>query len=284
MIVWWRSGALPRRLRRTALRLAGSHRRFNPFRLRGRSSPHDAVLGQWPALLRRGVPQGFTLLGVLIATGMVLVVVTGLVNLAQRSAAATRTTKEGLIATYLAREGIEFVRSLRDDNFLAFQDASSPPQGRCRTGPCLLQWRGDPLSLDIQEQRRAICNNDSAHPHWVIDRFSCPGACGGKDGPALVAPVGDAPAGELYLSADGTYTHSGTLNVRTPFRRLVEITTLDDPLDDLNAPRDCGESYDISLANPPRPKAFRVKVSVFWGGENRSFELAEVLYPWLRSR
>ena len=196
----------------------------------------------------------------------------------------TTRTRERLIATYLAREGIELVRSLRDDNFLAFEDSSRPqPVGYCRTGPCYVEWRG-PSGGGPQEQRRAICNNDITNLFWIIDPLSCPGSCGGQDGPALINPAGTSANGELYLASDGTYTHHGGSNTPTPFRRTVEITTLTDPLDDPNAPDDCEEPYDISLPNPPRPKAFQAKVTVAWGTSGQSVDLTEVMYPWMRYR
>src|SRR5688572_32835373 len=90
--------------------------------------------------------QGFTLLGVIFALAFVVTVVTALGLLTARTIRAGRLSEERFIATALAREGIELVRALRDENWFAHSQ-----------GATQIKWRGDDTGT-AAEQRRAICN------------------------------------------------------------------------------------------------------------------------------
>lgn len=62
--------------------------------------------------------QGFTLIESILAIFVVIVGVLGVVALIQRTVAFTSLTSGKLIAAYLAQEGIEIVRNIRDTNWL----------------------------------------------------------------------------------------------------------------------------------------------------------------------
>lgn len=62
--------------------------------------------------------QGFTLLEVIIAVFILTVGVVGAFLLVERTAIFTQLTFSQLQAAYLAQEGMEIVRNIRDSNFL----------------------------------------------------------------------------------------------------------------------------------------------------------------------
>lgn len=63
--------------------------------------------------------KGFTLVETLVAIVVLSLSVTGPLFIAQRSTVAATTARDKTIATFLAQEGIEYVRSVRDDNYLS---------------------------------------------------------------------------------------------------------------------------------------------------------------------
>lgn len=208
--------------------------------------------------IRHFRPQGgFSLLGVLIAGFLLALVGGAIVGLAFRTGGATSLTEQRLVATYLAREGVELVRAIRDHNFLAADRC--PPVGAC-TVP--FYWRGgSPLGGTIE-----LCNGTDQR----IDTRSL-----------VLLESGDSL---LYRSgtASTTYTHDST-GLSTPFRRTVEIQT---PPDNSQG---CDGTSKYTPANdgddPPQP--IWVIVRVAWttrDGSAREVEVGEELYPWMRGR
>lgn len=63
--------------------------------------------------------QGFTLLEVVVSIGLLIMVFGGVTSLAILSAEAERSSKNNLIAAYLAKEAQDLVRNKRDANYLA---------------------------------------------------------------------------------------------------------------------------------------------------------------------
>lgn len=62
--------------------------------------------------------RGFTLLEVIIASFILIIGVVGAFALIQRASASASFGSNQLIASYLAQEGIEVTRNIRDTNFL----------------------------------------------------------------------------------------------------------------------------------------------------------------------
>lgn len=198
--------------------------------------------------------RGFTLLGVLFSLSVIVIVISALGLLTVRTVGAGRVSQERFIATALAREGIELVRSLRDDNWFAY------PEGTTQ-----IKWRGDP-SGTAQERQRAICNGT-----WVIDIQT----------QRLVAPSGASQNGELFLSGGSSaliYAHSS--GTPTRFRRTVRIRSGG------SGTGNCGEVVNAAQPIPPNP--IYVSSRVEWrertSGPFRSIELDEELYDWVRRR
>jgi len=63
--------------------------------------------------------KGFSIIEVLVAIGVILVSFTGALNLINKSLAFHDLAYSRLTASYLAQEGIEVVRNIRDNNFIA---------------------------------------------------------------------------------------------------------------------------------------------------------------------
>ena len=62
--------------------------------------------------------RGFTLLEVLVATFIITVGIMGSLSLVSRTIYSANISSKRLIAVYLAQEGIEIVRNIRDTNWL----------------------------------------------------------------------------------------------------------------------------------------------------------------------
>ncbi len=70
--------------------------------------------------------QGFTLVETLIAVAIVTLAVAGPLYGADRAFVAAEISRDNLTAVYLAQEGIEYVRAMRDDEYLAAYAANGP--------------------------------------------------------------------------------------------------------------------------------------------------------------
>jgi len=68
--------------------------------------------------------RGFTLIETMVAVSILSLAVAGPLVTASRAIVAAQTARDQLTASYLAQEGIEYVRALRDEAFLA---AYKPP-------------------------------------------------------------------------------------------------------------------------------------------------------------
>jgi type II secretory pathway pseudopilin PulG len=63
--------------------------------------------------------KGFTLLEILVAMGVIISVLTSALILITLSVSSTKTTRMKIIAISLSQEGLEIVRNIRDNNWLA---------------------------------------------------------------------------------------------------------------------------------------------------------------------
>lgn len=199
--------------------------------------------------------DGFTLLGVLIGALFIVLVTSGLVLTAQRTGQVAAATKERVISTLLAREGVELVRAIRDNNWLATPRCSD-------VGACTIFWRGQASGPD------ALCNGT-----FRIDADTL-----------KLVPV--SPGSEdTRLALDGATYHHGS-GALTEFRRWVIIQSSEEG---------CGTPSVFSLGAVPAPQPpqpFTVRAVVAWddstGAEcvsgRRCVELREDLHPWMNFR
>ena len=147
---------------------------------------------------------GFTLIETMIAVTIITLSIAGPLTTASRALVSAQIARDQLTASYLAQEGLEYVRAMRDgaylDNYylhlddgedvsaLAWADFTTGAGPRSIT-PC----------VDV------LCTLDPTYPM----------------GSSLAAYDGDAP---LYLSGD-IYTQQATGTV-TPFTRTIRSTAI----------------------------------------------------------
>lgn len=63
--------------------------------------------------------KGFTLIETMVAVTILTLAIAGPLVTANRAIVAARISRDQLTASYLAQEGIEYMRAVRDDNYLA---------------------------------------------------------------------------------------------------------------------------------------------------------------------
>lgn len=121
--------------------------------------------------------KGFTLIETMVAVTILTLAIAGPLYSASRAILAAQIARDQLVASYLAQEGIEYVRVMRDDAFLAAYHSGDPNVSRAAwdefrtgTGPAsIAQCRGP-----------ALCTLDPARSMGTRDERSlepCSGAC-----------------------------------------------------------------------------------------------------------
>jgi type II secretory pathway pseudopilin PulG len=68
---------------------------------------------------------GFTLLEIIIAMGIIISILTSALVLITLTVNSTKTSRSKIIAINLSQEGLEIVRNIRDNNWLAYRRAAS---------------------------------------------------------------------------------------------------------------------------------------------------------------
>lgn len=79
--------------------------------------------------------QGFTFIETLIAITVLLVAVVAPMSLAQDGVRAAKLAQDQIVAFYLAQEGVEVVRNMRDENRLAGATQLAGPLSSCIVDP-----------------------------------------------------------------------------------------------------------------------------------------------------
>jgi type II secretion system protein I len=133
--------------------------------------------------------KGFTLIETLVALVIFATSITALISVTGSGVANTNYAKNKFIASYLAQEGVEMVRNIRDNNWLfggrTWADFVDPTNG---VGHCLTNCEIDSKTLAVTS---------------CADQKGC----------------------QLYYDysnqGDGFYTYSGTTS--SPFRRKIMV-------------------------------------------------------------
>lgn len=145
--------------------------------------------------------SGFTLIETLVAVALLAVTIVLPYHAIQRSLYATYSARDDLVASTLAQEAIEYVRSIRDNNYIYNLRNPSTPK----------PWLA---GLDTSAGGR----NCFAPARCTVDVT--------KSTPATAlaqCPVGGCTA-KLYLSPTGFYNMSST-GTATRFIRYIQLTT-----------------------------------------------------------
>jgi prepilin-type N-terminal cleavage/methylation domain-containing protein len=151
--------------------------------------------------------RGFTLIETMIAITILTLAVAGPLVTASRAIVAAQTARDQLIASYLAQEGIEYVRAMRDDEYLAAYQAgggsiSSTGWNNFLTGT----MPGHPGA--ITQCKASTCTLDPTR------------AMGTGSGFALL-PCSGVGCTPLYLANNGIYTQQ-SMGVQKPFTRVIQ--------------------------------------------------------------
>lgn len=149
--------------------------------------------------------RGFTLLETLIAVSILALAVSGPLFAASRAIVAAQTARDQLTASYLAQEGVEYVRAMRDNIYLTYYRAS----GSNISDDAWTDFISGSSAGSITSCKATTCTLDPQRTMGTGSNLALTTCSAGSCGP-------------LYLSS-GLYTQQavGTL---TPFTRTIQVT------------------------------------------------------------
>ncbi|MBI3572365.1 type II secretion system protein [Candidatus Kaiserbacteria bacterium] len=182
--------------------------------------------------------RGFTLLETLVAVTILTLAVAGPLTSASRAVIAAQTASQQLTASYLAQEGIEYVRLMRDDESLAFYSGGGPASA-------WTDFITGSSASSITGCRSSAC---------TLDPLSSMGTGSGHS----LSPCSGNSCGSLYLRPDGIYTEqSGAAGaVKTPYTRTlqaVDISASDERITSKVQWVSRGTTYTVSVTDHLTP-------------------------------
>jgi len=202
---------------------------------------------------------GFTLVETMVAIAILTVAVAAPLLTAERAAAAAYAARDQLTASYLAEEGLEYVRAMRDDTYLCDFESnpgdanlSSDAWNDFLNGTTGSSCGGGLYPSSIKACRGgASCTLDPTKGMGTGSGDSI-NTCSGTCGP-------------LYLSSGGIYTEQASGNTITPFTRTITVSDDSGPKDSKGNP--LGET---------------VTVKIVWQTDNLSYStvINDTLTPW----
>lgn len=172
---------------------------------------------------KQTLSSGFTLVEALIAVTIVTLATAGPLFTANRAIVAAQNTNLQLTASYLAQEGIEYVRAMRDDTYLAAYQAGGPNV----SSDAWNEFINGLSAGSITQCRTQTCMLDPTRPMGV-------GTTGSNNSLQICSGL----CASLYMANNGTsniYTPRTDLGgILTPFTRTIRV---DDILTDTNDKR-----------------------------------------------
>ena len=210
--------------------------------------------------------SGFTLIETLVAIAVLTLAVAGPLFTAERTIVAAQTAADQLTASYLAQEGVEYVRAMRDSAYLAAyqSDASTAT---------LVSWDSFLTNATVGADAVALCKSPSvcsldplAHTMGEGSGYALAPCAGGVCQPLYLTNCVQGTSG-LSCTAPNEYTQasSGMVSV---FARSVQVV----PVTGANA------QYDAN----GNPLDAEVLSTVSWSfhGTPYKVQLADHLTPW----
>lgn len=147
--------------------------------------------------------RGFTLIETMVAVTILTLAIAGPLVTANRAIVAARISRDQLTASYLAQEGIEYVRAMRDKEYLsAYQAGGQSVSANA--------WSNF-LNTSINQCRSTTCTFDPSRN------------MGSGIGMSLVPCSGNSCT-PLYLTqlSNGTYGYTQQSGTVTPFTRTIQ--------------------------------------------------------------
>jgi prepilin-type N-terminal cleavage/methylation domain-containing protein len=202
--------------------------------------------------------RAFTLIETMIAVTILTTAVAGPLFAASRSIVAAQISRDQLTASYLAQEGIEYIRAMRDNEFLAVNSLHGPTVSADSWTAFLTNTSSDDNSISLC--RTASCSLEPTR------------SMGSASGKSLFQCALGAACAKLYLVPGGGYitdrsTQIGTA-APTGFSRTIQLT-------------DVSGTADPVLPAPPYPDKIAVSI-VSWNfhGTQYSVKITDHLTPW----
>lgn len=106
-------------------------------------------------LLHKNTQRGFTLIETFVAITILVTAVAGPLTLAQKGLQSAILARDQLIASFLAQEGLELVRGLRDDNSLA---SSRPADWLANLSVCITSTNPSGCTIDPSSSLIVACS------------------------------------------------------------------------------------------------------------------------------
>ncbi len=141
--------------------------------------------------------RGFTLVETMVAITVLSIALVGPYIAVNNALNASYVARDKLIASSLAQEGMEYIRSIRDANYL---------NGRA-------SWMTGLSGLS--------CYGATPTGYCTVD----PSQGDYNTNPSAIASYSSASVPALYLSTTGLYNQQGT-GTQTSFRRYVQLTQI----------------------------------------------------------
>ncbi len=210
--------------------------------------------------------NGFTLIEVIITLAVFTIGIVASFSLAIANLNSARNNFDRVLATNLAREGIELVRNTRDSNWL----------------------RADSNVICGVSPADYICNwdenlkDDFVYMDYTYSSPVVLGAClGGTMSDCLVSCQG-AGTCELFVNPTNFYVHDPTNAAATNIFRLIQIRTICQ--NDATGVESIIPNSSDCLAGSQTKIGMEVTIRVQWGGDGdkQYVDIVETFYNWRR--
>ena len=151
--------------------------------------------------------KGFTLVETLVAIAILLIAVAGPLLAASRASVLASVSRDEMTASYLAQEGVEYVRAMRDDEYLGLYPSGDPDDAwnnflNGTNAASVKLCRSTTCSLDPSKNTMGVSTGGTTTLQ----------PCGGATGVACAQLY---PNGSGLYSRDMNSGYAGTLFTRT---------------------------------------------------------------------
>lgn len=195
--------------------------------------------------LNRKNKKGFTLIETLVAISILLIAVVGPLTISASSLQSSLNVRNQITASYLAEEGIEYVRNIRDTESLKciFESATfCPPPSTSTSFSSFLNDITPPTNSNVLPTVNGyLFDIDSKQAPYIEDNGNIFNSQAIITCPNLKCPALN------YNSGSGTYSHDG-LDPLSQFTRTIIIKPISNDTNNANG------NYD----------EYQVTVSVTW--------------------